>query len=132
MAPLVTMICGSFIRKAMLSIMFRTVQERDPEHHECLAGSLESSFLQLEDEDEDEDEEGNGEEQEDHCGDHAVVPTAGPWDAIESAAGACALWCTVAVGCLVGGRPVSSVSAIRSASVCFVVLYFVSAPHSRE
>ena len=77
--------------------MFRAVQERDPGFHGSSAGGF-----------------GGGEEAG-GWGEGAVVPRAGPPDAIESAAGSCVLWCTVAVGCLVGGRPKSSVSSARDA-----------------
>lgn len=99
----------SFIRKAMAGAMFCAVQENDPGFHGHLAG-----LLKEEDEEGDE-EENKGEDQENGWGDHAAVPTAGPREAIESAASACVFWCTVAVGCLVGGRPKSSV---RPTIVC--------------
>lgn len=103
----------------MVRTIFRAVQERDPEFHGCPAG-----FLEEGDEEDEEDEEDDGKEQEQESGggDRAVVPPAGPREAIESAAGACVLWCTVAVGCLVGGRPKSSVSPASSASVCCIIL----------
>ena len=87
------MVCRSFIRKAMVNTMFRAVQERDPGFHGCSAG------FGGEGEEEEEGEEGG-------WGEDAVVPRA-----IESAAGACVLWCTVAMGCLIRGRPKSSVSS---------------------
>lgn len=74
--------------------MFRAVQERDPGFRACPAG------FGGEEEQEEEGGEENG------WGEGAVVPKA-----IESAAGACVLWSTVAMGCLIGGRPKSSVSS---------------------
>eukprot|EP00752_Nemacystus_decipiens_P005073 g4604.t1 len=89
----------------MVRTMFRVVQERDPGLHRCP-----TCFL--------EEEQGTGR------GDDADVPAAKRRDEIESAAGACVLWCTVAVGCLVGGRPKSSVDgyaclAREALSGCF-------------
>lgn len=92
------MIRRSFIRKAMVRTMFRAVQERDPGYP---GGSAGGSFGG-------EGEDGGG------WGDGAIVAGAGPGDAVENAAGSCVLWCTVAVGCLVGGRPKSSVSCSTS------------------
>lgn len=86
----------------MVRTMFNAFQERDPGFQAFSTGG--SSY-------------GEG-EQEVGWGEGAVVPRAGPGDAIENAAGSCVLWCTVAVGCLVGGRPLSSVSSAISASVC--------------
>lgn len=92
------MIRRSFIRKAMVKTMFRALQERDPGLHGGLPGFGDGEEVV-------EEEEGGG------CGDDDDVPATRPAAAIESAAGACVLWCTVAVGCLVGGRPKSSVSS---------------------
>ena len=105
---LAIIMCCSFIRKVMVSTMFEAVQGRDPELHECPAGFLKGV-------------EGH-DELENEWGDHAFVPTPGPRNAIESAAGACVLWCTVAVGCLVGGQPKSSVSPACSAIVFSMLL----------
>eukprot|EP00752_Nemacystus_decipiens_P005072 g4603.t1 len=95
----------SFIRKAMVRTMLPVVQESDPRFHRYSAGLL----------------AGEGEI---GWGDDADVPAAARRDEIESAAGACVLWCTVAVGCLVGGRPQSSVDgyaclAREALSGCF-------------
>ena len=96
------MICHhSFICKAVVSTMFGAVQGRDPwlnVYPACVVGEGE------EEEEEEEENKGKG------GGDHTIASAAGPRDAIESAAGTCVLWCTVAVGCLVAGQPKSSVS----------------------
>lgn len=91
----------------MVSTMFRAVQERDPGFHGCSAG--------FGGEEEEEEEEGEG-----WIGssDDSDLPGPGPGAAIERAAGACVLWSTVAVGCLIGGRPKSSVSSASNASRC--------------
>ncbi len=92
----------SFIRKAMVSTMFRTMQERNP----GIPGYSGGFFH-------------DGEEGERQEG--AMVPMAGgrredgfaTESKIESAAAACVLWSTIGIGCLVGGRPKSSVSQPR-------------------
>ena len=98
----------SFIRKAVVSTMFRAVQERDPGVPGYSGGF------------------GDDEEEESGLGEGAMVHSAEgrsgarpEGDAfvteskIESAAAACVLWSTVGVGCLVRGRPKSSVSKTR-------------------
>eukprot|EP00903_Cladosiphon_okamuranus_P014222 g13213.t1 len=97
----------SFIRKAMVRTMFSAVQERGP----GFAGFSAGGGVWCE-------------EEEVGWGEGAVVPGAGPGDAIENAASSCVLWCTVAVGCLIGGRPKSSVNgyaqlAREALSGCF-------------
>ena len=93
----------------MVSTMFRTLQERNP----GIPGYSGAFY--------DDGEEKDG------LGGGAMVPSArgrsGVWSGgedgfvteskIESAAAACILWSTVGVGCLVGGRPKSSVSQPR-------------------
>ena len=79
--------------------MFRAVQERDPGFHGCPTGFGDG-----------EEERGTG------SGDGGDVPRTGRGAAIESAAESCVLWSTVAVGCLMGGRPTSSVSSASNAS----------------
>lgn len=92
--PLVVLMIGrSLIRKAMVHTMFLAARERDPGFQGCSAGFGE------EEEEEAVEEAG--------WGHGAVVPKAGPGD---TAANACVLWCTVAMGCLLRGRPKSSVS----------------------
>lgn len=94
------MIPRSFIRKTLVRTLFHTTQGRGLGLPGYSAGGY-----------------GGVEEEEGGCGDGALGPEAGPGDAIESAAGACVLWCTVAVGCLLKGRPKSSVSSSGSARV---------------
>ncbi|CAM9794065.1 unnamed protein product [Ectocarpus sp. 4 AP-2014] len=100
----------SFIRKAMVSTMFRTMQERDPEFPGPEAGGVVGG--------------GQG------WGESALVPVGGGGglaraeNAVENAAAACVLWSTVGVGCLIRGRPKSSVEdyvhlAREALSVCF-------------
>lgn len=93
-SPVVMMVDRSFIRKVMVKTMFRAVLERDPGFHGC------SARIGGDGDDVEEDEEDEGEWR-----DGASAPRKGPGNAIESAAGACVLWSTVAVGCLIGGRP---------------------------
>ena len=95
---------NSFIRKAMVKTMFRAVQERDPGFYGSSAG--------FGDAEEEEEEQADG-EKDGGRRDGPGSPRTGPGDAIESAAGTCVLWSTVAVGCLIGGRPKSSVSPTR-------------------
>ncbi len=97
----------SFIRKAMVSTIFRAMQERNP----GIAGYSGGFY---------DDGERGGRR------DGAMVPTAGGTSGmlpggedgfatestIESAAAACVLWSTVGVGCLIAGRPKSSVSLL--------------------
>lgn len=109
----------SFIRKAMVKTMFRAVQRRDPGFHGCLAApSAKNGEKEEEEEEEEEQDEEVVEEEEEEggWGNDADALKAGPGDAIDSAGGACVLWSTVAVGCLVGGRPKSSVSLTIGAS----------------
>ncbi|CAM9279340.1 unnamed protein product, partial [Ectocarpus sp. 8 AP-2014] len=102
----------SFIRKAMVSTMFRTMQERDPEFPGPEAGGVAGG--------------GHG------WGESALVPGGGGGggglaraeNAVENAAAACVLWSTVGVGCLIRGRPKSSVEgyvhlAREALAVCF-------------
>ncbi|CAM9691032.1 unnamed protein product [Ectocarpus sp. 6 AP-2014] len=102
----------SFIRKAMVSTMFRTMQERDPEFPGPEAGGVVGG--------------GHG------WGESALVLGGGGGggslaraeNAVENAAAACVLWSTVGVGCLIRGRPKSSVEgyvhlAREALSVCF-------------
>lgn len=96
----VTMI-HSFVRKAMVKTMFGVVRQK----HEAGLSGCPAAFWKVEEDGEEEGESGDG----------AVVPRLGSRDAIENAADACVLWCTVAVGCLVGGRPKSSVSSLKQA-----------------
>lgn len=105
-SPAVMMIFRSFIRKAMVKTMFRAVQERDPVFDGRSAGFREDK------------EEDKGEELGSGWADGSTVPRTRLGDAIESAAGACVLWCTVAMGCLIGGRPKSSVSSASILSKC--------------
>lgn len=88
--------------------MFRAVHERDPGLH-----GRSASFGGGEEEEKEEEEE------EDGCGDDDDVPGTGLGAATESASATCVLWCTVAVGCLMGGRPKSSVSPTISAKRLF-------------
>jgi len=91
----------SFIRKAMVSSMFRTMSEQDPTFPVYAEGFCDG-----------EEKMGPGE--------GAMVHTAGGGDGfvteskVESASATCVLWSTVGVGCLIGGRPKSSVSQPRS------------------
>ncbi|CAM9560265.1 unnamed protein product [Scytosiphon promiscuus] len=99
----------SFIRTAMVRTMFRTMQEQNPD---VLSDG------------------GDGDDgwgPENRGG--ALVPGFGgvglsQGDTIESAAAACVLWSTVGVGCLIRGRPKSSVEgyahlAREALSACF-------------
>lgn len=78
--------------------MFRAARERDP-------GFRGYSADFGGDEEEEEQEEGDGSDG------GAVVPKTGTGGAIETEADACVLWCTIAMGCLIRGRPKSSVSS---------------------
>ena len=94
--------------------MFRTLQERNPAVPRYSGGLY------------GEQEDGGG------LGEGALVSsagcTSGVWpeggdgfateSKIESAAAACVLWSTVGVGCLVGGRPKSSVSQPHHYNCC--------------
>eukprot|EP00903_Cladosiphon_okamuranus_P014223 g13214.t1 len=96
----------SFIRKAMVKTMFCAMQKRNPGLRGRSAG-IDGVHVGEEVEEEEEEEEAEDEE-EDGCGEGADVPGTGLGAAVESAAATCVLWCTVAVGCLIGGRPKSS------------------------
>eukprot|EP00752_Nemacystus_decipiens_P005075 g4606.t1 len=107
----------SFIRKALVKNMFRAVQEHDYGVQGCSASAGFGGEDKTEEEEEEEEEEGGRR-------DGTGAPRTGPGDEIESTAGACVLWSTVAVGCLIGGRPKSSVDgyarlAREALSDCF-------------
>ena len=93
----------------MVSTMFRTMQEFDPEFPGCReeGGQGERSMVSS-------SESGNG----------MLVDAEDGFVAeskIESAAAACVLWSTVGMGCLIGGRPKSSVSR-RASRALFVAM----------